>query len=167
MLHCDPRRGCVQKPRSHGTCGCHGNCNTQRLQRSLCFIKWLQGMAKRTWASWHEGCSITFWFIRQASCWGDFVSFLFANGDKLLGTRLLCIPSQESVLFMDTPGAFITYERCSIRYIHEKADGCFRVPAFSVQSVHGLWLKTWSRVWQPNPDRLSVPVNNAFVSLTE
>lgn len=49
----------------------------------------------------------------------------------------------------------------------KKADGCFRVPAFSVQSVHGLWLKTWSPVWQPNPDRLSVPVNNSFVSLTE
>lgn len=39
----------------------------------------------------------------------------FENGDKLLGTRSLCVPSQESILFMDTAGAFITSECCSIR----------------------------------------------------
>lgn len=35
-----------QKPLGHAAWGCHGNPNTQRLQRSLCFIKWLQGFAK-------------------------------------------------------------------------------------------------------------------------
>lgn len=34
----------------------------------------------------------------------------FFNGDKLLGTRLLCMPSQEPVAFMDMDGAFITSE---------------------------------------------------------
>lgn len=44
-------------------------CNTQRLQRSLCFMKWLRGMAKCTWASWHNGWSIRFRFIHRVSCW--------------------------------------------------------------------------------------------------
>lgn len=48
MLHCDPwwNPGCIQKPSGHGACGCHRNCNG-----GPCFIKWLQGMTKCTWAS--------------------------------------------------------------------------------------------------------------------
>lgn len=111
-LHCDPRwnLGCIQKPYGHGTCGCHGNRNTQRLQRSLCFIKWLQGMTKRTWASGMKDVRSGFDLFTEPS-----VEAIFFNGDKLRRTRLLCIPSQESVLFTDTAGAFITAECCNIR----------------------------------------------------
>lgn len=58
---------------------------------------------------WHEGCSIAVWFIHRASRWrGIFFSFFFfLNGDKLLGTRLLCIPSQESVWLSLPPNAAI------------------------------------------------------------
>lgn len=47
MLHRDPRSnlGRILQPPGRSTCGCHGNGN-----RSLCFIKWLQGMTKHTWA---------------------------------------------------------------------------------------------------------------------
>lgn len=169
VLHCDPRWNWsrVQKPHVHGTCGCHGNCNTQRLQRSLCFIKWLQGMAKRMWASWHERYSITFGFAHPASCWGDFVLF-FLQMETNCSKQSCCVFLPESESFSWTHlGLSLPMNVAVLDKFLKKADGCFWVLAFSVQSVHGLWLKTWSPLWQPNPDCLSVPVNNSFVSLTD
>ena len=81
----------------------------KRLQRSLCFIKWLQGMTKRTWASGMKDIRSGFDLFTEPP-----VEVIF-NGDELLRTRLLCIPTQESVLFTDTAEAFITSECCSIR----------------------------------------------------
>lgn len=94
-LHYDPPwgLGCIHKPYSDGACGCHGNCNTQRLQRSLCFIKWPQGMTKHMWASGTKDVRSDF------DLFGLLLMFL-KNENKLLINWDLCFLSQEYVLFM-------------------------------------------------------------------
>lgn len=92
---------------------------------------------------------------------GDFfLFFFFLNGDKLLGTRLLCIPSQESVWLSLPPNAAILD-----KFMKKQMAATGALPAvLGLCAVFG-WKKTRRSVW--NPARSSVPVNNSFVFLVE
>lgn len=67
------------------------------------------------WASGMKDVRSGFDLFAERPVEVGYVFFFFLNGDKLLRTRLLCVPSQEPVPFMDTAGAFITSECCNIR----------------------------------------------------
>lgn len=127
-------------------------------REAFCFIKWLQGMNKAHVGVWHEGCSIAVWFIHRASRWRGI--FFFLNGDKLLGTRLLCIPSQESVWLSLPPNAAILD-----KFMKKQMAATGALPAVLGLCAAFGWKKTRRSVW--NPARSSVPVNNSFVFLVE
>lgn len=130
-------------------------------REAFCFIKWLQGMTKRTWASGMKDVRSRFDLFTERPVEGGFFSlFFFLNGDKLLGTRLLCIPSQESVWLSLPPNAAILD-----KFMKKQMAATGALPAvLGLCAVFG-WKKTRRSVW--NPARSSVPVNNSFVFLVE
>lgn len=80
-------------------------------EKSLCFIKWLQGKTKCTWASGMKDVRSGFDLFTKPLV----KEIFFFNGNKLFRTRFLCFLSQESILFMDTTRAFCTSKCRNIR----------------------------------------------------